>query len=155
MASNKFLIVMMTASAGCSGLVLETPGTEPPPHLQAEVRELIRLVNYHRAAIDCKPLVWDDAVGRVAQGHSEDMVRRSFFSHINPDGESPFQRLSDAHISYRRAAENIAAGQQTARGVLAGWLSSSGHRENIEECRYTHHGVGLDQAHWTHVFIGK
>jgi uncharacterized protein YkwD len=37
--------------------------------------------------------------------------------------------------------------------VLAAWLNSSGHRANIENCSLTHHGVGLEGTHWTHVFL--
>ncbi len=99
------------------------------------------------------PLSWDDGIAAVAQAHSEDMVARGFFDHTNPDGATPFDRLADAGIVYRSAAENIAAGQATGERVLASWLSSSGHRANIENCSLTQHGVGLFDRHWTHVFI--
>jgi len=89
----------------------------------------------------------------VAQAHSQDMVDRGFFSHTNPDGESPFDRLAEAGIAYAAAGENIAYGYSTASSVLAAWLGSSGHRANIEYAGYTHHGVGLVGTYWTHVFL--
>jgi uncharacterized protein YkwD len=93
------------------------------------------------------------AVADVAQKHSEDMSRNNYFSHTNQQGKTPFDRLRAAGITYTVAAENIAEGQRTAEQVLASWLSSSGHRHNIEDCRLLQHGVGLANYHWTHMFV--
>ena len=56
-------------------------------------------------------------------------------------------------ISYRAAGENIALTGGGASGALSLWLGSSGHRANIERCGYTHHGVGLVDSRWTHLFL--
>jgi uncharacterized protein YkwD len=117
------------------------------------VDEFEILVNQHRSSIGCPPLLIDSKVSEVAVGHSRDMLNRNYFAHTNPDGESPFDRLTSADIAYSRAAENIAAGQTSARQVLNDWLNSSGHRTNIENCAYTHHGIGRVDNYWTHVFV--
>lgn len=125
------------------------------PDLSASpaVTSFVEQMNAHRESVGCTALVWSSAVAAVAQAHSEDMVARDFFSHTNPDGASPFDRLATAGIAFSRAGENIAFGYPTAEAVLAGWLGSSGHRANIENCSFTEHGVGLDGTYWTHVFI--
>ena len=119
----------------------------------AEIRLFVDLVNRHRAKIGCRPLIWDERLAAVARRHSKDMARRHFFDHTNPDGEGPFDRMSDAGIDYRAAAENLAMGDLTGRTVFEGWLGSRGHRRNLEDCEYTHHGVGVYENHWTHVFV--
>jgi uncharacterized protein YkwD len=43
-------------------------------------------------------------------------------------------------------------GQPNAGEAVRGWLRSPGHRQNIETCGYTRHGVGLSAGRWTHVF---
>lgn len=110
------------------------------------------LVNEHRVSVGCAPLTWVSAVADVAQAHSFDMWDRDFFAHVNPDGDSPFDRMQDAGIAFSRAAENIAWGYATPEAVLAGWLDSPGHRTNIENCALTEHGVGLHERYWTHLF---
>ncbi|MHC4481618.1 MAG: CAP domain-containing protein, partial [Planctomycetota bacterium] len=101
-------------------------------------------MNAHRESAGCSSLAWHNATGDVAQAHSQDMVDRNFFSHTNPDGESPFDRLAEAGVEWQgMAGENIALTQGGASSALSLWLSSSGHRANIELCAYTHHGVGL------------
>lgn len=133
------------------------PGTENPPpgppNLDTDVAEFVDLMNDHRESAGCEALAWHVGAGQVAEAHSADMVARDFFSHTNPDGESPFDRLADAGIGYRAAGENIALTQGGPSGVLSLWLGSSGHRANIERCGYTHHGVGLVDGRWTHLFL--
>lgn len=105
-----------------------------------------------KQAVGCAPLVWMPAMAEVARAHSADMVARGFFAHTNPDGQTPFDRMHDAGIDYSRAAENIAYGYGTAEAILHGWLNSPPHRENIENCELTEHGVGKVDSHWTHLF---
>lgn len=121
------------------------------------VDEFVRLMNQHRRSIGLSALIWSDDIARVAQAHSEDMARRDYFSHTNLSGQSPFDRLGRAGIGYSSAGENIAYGNSSGSGTLQQWLNSSGHRANIENGSYTHHGVGFDPGSnmWTHVFVGN
>lgn len=127
-------------------------GLAPLLDLDPEVVSFVEQMNAHRESVGCAPLKWNPEVAEVALGHSRDMVERDFFSHQNPDGESPFDRLHAAGITYSRAAENIAYGYPTGTAVLTVWLNSSGHKANIENCALTEHGVGLVGTHWTHLF---
>lgn len=129
------------------------PLTERDPVLDPEVGSFVEQMNAHRESVGCTPLVWNREVAAVATAHSQDMVDRAFFSHENPDGDSPFDRLRNAGIGFSRGAENIAYGYPTGTAVLDAWLNSSGHRGNIENCALTQHGVGLVGTHWTHLFI--
>lgn len=129
-------------------------GDAPAPGpVDSQVRQLVDLVNEHRADIGCPALAWNAQVASVAQAHSKDMVRRKYFSHITPDGADPFDRLDAAGVDYKTAAENIAGGYPSAETTLKGWLGSPSHRVNLEDCQLTQHGVGLDGTLWTHVFI--
>ncbi len=121
--------------------------------LDPQVASFVLLLNDHRLEVGCGALSWNEAVADVALGHSVDMVQKDFFAHTNLDGESPFDRLTAAEISYSGAAENIAWGYATADAVFAGWLDSPGHRANIENCSLTTHGVGLAETYWTHLFV--
>lgn len=147
LGSSRALLVLLLAA--CGDALAPGGGPDAP----APVREFVELMNAHRASVGCAPLAWHEGTARVAKQHSEDMVERNFFDHTNPDGETPFDRLRNAGITWSRAGENIAAGYPDAAAVLQGWLASPGHRANIENCAYTHHGVGLDHAHWTHLFV--
>jgi len=132
-------------------------GSPPPPSgsgpTDAEVISFIDQMNAHRVAEGLSPLIWHSGVAAVATAHSQDMETRDFFSHTNPDGESPGDRLDEAGITYSAWGENIAWGYTTGTSVLNAWIASSGHRANIENGTFTHHGVGKVGTIWTHVFL--
>ena len=135
------------------------PGSSPPPPspapgpTDAETVSFVQLMNAHRVSIGLSVLAWDPNVAAVATAHSQDMEDRDFFSHTNPDGESPGDRLTEAGVTYRAWGENIAWGYATGSAVLSAWLASEGHRANIENSYFTHHGVGKVGTIWTHVFL--
>ncbi len=147
------LVLSLVVSLGLTACEPVVGITVPYVELEPMVQEFVTLVNAHRQSVGCEELTWHEPAAQVAQGHSEDMVARGYFDHTNPDGQSPFDRLNAAGIFFRMAGENIAAGQRTAEVVLDAWLNSSGHRANIENCGFTHHGLGLSANHWTHLFL--
>jgi uncharacterized protein YkwD len=62
--------------------------------------------------------------------------------------------MTAAGISWSgMAGENIAWGTGSGDQAFDMWINSAGHRANIENCSYTHHGVGLLDGRWTHLFL--
>lgn len=108
---------------------------------QAE-QDIFRMTNEERAKNGLPALAWSDALAAVARAHSQDMVTRNFFSHINPDGLDPFDRMRRAGITYNAAGENI-AGAATADIIMVNWMNSPGHRANILKTSFGKLGVGV------------
>ena len=122
--------------------------------------QVVQLTNQERAKNGLKALTQDWELSRVARYKSVDMRDKNYFSHTSPTYGSPFTMMKNFGISYRSAAENIAAGQTTAQEVVQAWMNSPGHRANILSGNYTHIGVGYakggSQRHyWTQMFISK
>ena len=60
-------------------------------------------INLNRRVYDREPLILDDQLGNLARAHSEDMVKRGYFKHVNPEGLTPMKRLEKAgHTMHRR-----------------------------------------------------
>ncbi|MFH8348695.1 CAP domain-containing protein [Streptomyces sp. NPDC018045] len=113
------------------------PGTAP----SAAESQVVALVNEERAKAGCSPVTADRELGGLARDFSEDMARRDFFDHTDPDGRSPWDRAKEAGIA-NLGGENIARGQADARAVMDTWMHSPGHRANILNCEYQALGVG-------------
>lgn len=120
--------------------------------------KVLELVNIERGKNGLSPLSINNDLSAVARMHSKDMNDRNFFSHTNPDGLSPFDRMKKYGISYRAAGENIAAGQATPEQVVDSWMNSKGHRENILNPTYHKIGIGYYNSgknyvhYWTQCF---
>jgi len=104
--------------------------------------DMLRLINEERAKEGLKPLVADTQLREVARMHSRDMFARSYFSHITPDGLSPFDRIRHANISFRTAGENLALAQTLAI-AHQGLMDSPGHRANILKASFGRVGIGI------------
>jgi uncharacterized protein YkwD len=118
-------------------------GSSYSSHLNGPAAQVLALTNAQRSKAGCRPLAVDSRLTRVAQQHSTDMARRSYFSHTDPSGHTWEQRQVSAGWSANRTGgENIARGPSDARTVMNGWMSSPPHRQNILDCQFTTIGVG-------------
>jgi uncharacterized protein YkwD len=109
------------------------PSTPPPPSPAptAYDDEILGLINAHRVSIGKPALQKSQVIWDQANAHSRNMA-----SGAVPFGHDGFS----ARIAAIRAvlgsggsgAENVAMGYTSAAAVVSGWLSSSGHRANIE-----------------------
>jgi len=114
--------------------------------------EAFTLVNGIRKAYGLEEFLWSDELRKAAQSHARDMYARKFFSHDNPDGKSPFERMSERGIEYLFAAENIAADYTSAKNVTDGWMMSESHRENILNPYLKKVGIGYYKGYWCQEF---
>ena len=147
-------------TAGSTPVEEETPaedaGSEPADTVAAYEQEVFDLVNQIREENGLEPFVYNETLAGTARAHSQDMIDRNFFSHTNPDGEDPFDRMRDNGLSFSMAAENIAAGQRTPEEVVNSWMNSEGHRANIlGGCEELGVGLALGGSYgyyWTQCF---
>ncbi|MFD3483041.1 CAP domain-containing protein [Streptomyces sp. NPDC058665] len=128
------------------------PSSTAPSGAEAEV---LALVNEERAKVGCRPLRADKALNGLAEAFSKDMADRGYFDHTDPDGDTPWDRADQAGVR-NLGGENIARGQADAQAVMASWMASEGHRENILNCDYKTIGIGAHFADggpwWTQDF---
>ncbi|PLR65937.1 SafA/ExsA family spore coat assembly protein [Bacillus sp. UMB0893] len=139
------------------GQALNIPSGTPYQSMESEV---VTLVNQERAKYGLKPLSANWELARVARYKSEDMRDKNYFSHTSPTYGSPFDMMKKFGIQYSYAGENIAAGQTTAKSVVAAWMNSEGHRKNILSANFKEIGVGYAKGgssghYWTQMFISK
>ncbi len=69
-------------------------------------RSIHERVNSEREAADRSPLAWSDDLAALSRSHSQDMIRRDFFDHVNPDGESPTERGQAMDVSCTTIVDN-------------------------------------------------
>ncbi len=114
------------------------------------------LINSIRVRFNKPVLQYDNNMAKVAAAHSEDMIRRFYFNHINPDGQDPGERIEAAGYNYRSYAENIAKDHPGAISAHESYMNNSGHRTNIlGNYKYVGIGVGMafESVLQTQVFI--
>lgn len=98
-------------------------------------------------------LVEAEALSTAARRHSQDMLRRRFFSHRNPDGQDHADRINavlrwkanaTAENLWMRSGPLTEAGlPAVVNGAIAQLMASKEHHANLMNRRYTHLGIGV------------
>jgi uncharacterized protein YkwD len=143
----------------------------PPPGVKylANVEDLVfAMTNRVRQTRGLAPLGRDEELRNVARAYSNDMLVRRFFDHTTPDGVPFYIRMSRLYPHWVRAkGENIWGSwglypgnpQKLAKEIVADWMSSPDHRDNMLDSDFTHLGVGISVRHdtilATQEFVGK
>jgi uncharacterized protein YkwD len=153
----------------------EEMGKLSPPKLDIGILEIRvhDLTNIERQKRGLPLLKIDNKLSEIARRHSEDMARRGFFNHVNPEGQDPTGRAKAARYPIRRdfgnyytigIGENIFQNslydsakyingvlesynwnslEKIANFTVEGWMNSPGHRKNILDSKYDREGIGV------------
>jgi uncharacterized protein YkwD len=108
--------------------------------------QLLTEVNNTRAYLGRSRVVMCPALDRGAESYATTLATHRQLSHTGPDGSTFAQRLTAAGYTGAgvRAGENLGMGQRDAASVVAGWMASPGHRDNLLSASWTHMGIGRD-----------
>ncbi len=118
-------------------------------------RALQQVNGYRKSGYDCRsegyfaptrPLAWNTALQSAASDHSIDMATHNYFSHTGLDGSDPGARITRAGYAWSTWGENIAAGYDTVRAVVDGWMQSDGHCANIMSPQFREMGLACAQS---------
>lgn len=131
------------------------------------------MTNRERTTRQLSFLLRDEAIDLIAYGHSCDMSKRNFFSHINPDGLDSSDRgkkagynsrtyfgnhymeglgenilFSDTYSSYHSNGFNTTYvwrgnEKEMAKYLMKMWMNSPTHRVNILKNTYSKIGIGV------------
>jgi len=150
----------------------EAPSSPPGiSYTEGEAEQLIIvLVNAERQQFSLPTLSQDPLLTSLAREHSISMVVNNFFSHARYPGERSFSygqppgTIRGENIAMMPTRQVIPGPylslQEICEWAVSIWMSSSGHRENILELRYTKTGVGVafseegDYLYITQMFEG-
>ncbi|MBW3629848.1 MAG: CAP domain-containing protein [Gemmatimonadetes bacterium] len=110
-------------------------------------REVHQLVNRHRSRRGQPALQYDDRVAAAAREHSAAMAERTRpFSH---EGLEQRGSAIARYLPYHGLAENVAydsrVGPTLGSLIVAGWIDSPPHRQNIEGS-FDVTGIGIAQG---------
>jgi uncharacterized protein YkwD len=117
-------------------------GLNAPGGIQAEILQRVNALRASGAVCGsvayraAGALNWNTTLLQAAKGHATDMATNNYFAHTGLDGRSPAQRVAAAGYNYSRMGENIAAGQPSVASVMAAWIASPGHCQNMMTPEY-------------------
>lgn len=116
---------------------------------------LLQATNRARAAHGVSVLELQSELTLAARQHAAEMARLGYLSHESPNPQTALlpQRVAAAGSPLQIVGENLVAVSNVntldtalADDIVAGWLDSPRHRENLLRADYTHVGFGASLA---------
>ena len=172
---RRFLLLLLISAWSTA-----TTATNPQKPGQPEIRipnlerRIHDLINHERKTNNLNALQFDERLAKIARAHSEDMAKRGYFKHVNPEGQTPMKRLQEAgYNNCRLVGENIHQNnlysavitekkkttydwnsmEKIALTTMKEWMDSESHRKNILEMNFSREGVGVAIASDDKVYI--
>ncbi len=102
---------------------------------------LVNLANGDRQSSSLSPFATSPVLERAAQLKTNDMLVRGYFSHVTPDGKTPWYWLDLVGYKYSAAGENLAINFADSQDINSAWMNSPSHRANILNNKFTEIGV--------------
>ena len=104
---------------------------------------VITQINPVRQSYGLIELQTNEKLNQAAQLKAEDMIARNYFSHKDPDGQTPWVWLEQVGYNYSTAGENLAMDVSDPEVLKNAWLNSPSHAKNILNSAFTDIGVGV------------
>ncbi|MGH2458359.1 MAG: CAP domain-containing protein [Chloroflexota bacterium] len=119
----------------------------PPAYAADSSQQLVNLINAERARQGMPSLAVSSELNASASSYAREMASAGFFAHVAPDGSTLVTR--DTAAGYSGGTyfeENLAAECASPEQVIAAWLDSPPHRDNLLSANVDEIGVGhVDQ----------
>lgn len=116
--------------------------------IQANItlEQLLSITNEKRKELGLLPLKVNDNLSKAATLKANDMFAKDYWAHNSPDGLTPWVYFRKVDYDYMYAGENLARGFTDSNGVVAAWLASPTHRDNMLSKNYDEVGFAVAQG---------
>jgi len=123
----------------------------PTPDPRTAFQTAFEAINRMRAEAGLPPLAWDESLAALAQARAEDMVRRRYFAHEDPETGRPalegkLSKYTDGVISMSYGID--ATIQRALQNATAGWRSSPRHHAVLTDPEMRRGGLGAACGLW-------
>jgi uncharacterized protein YkwD len=158
---NSRIRLTLTAAAVAAALFAVAFVPDPATaDFNAFEREVVRIVNEHRANLGLPALSTDVRLFDAAEGHAEWMGENQTLSHTGEGGSGPGDRALAEGYPWTALGEVIAQGYPSPSAVVSGWMNSPPHRAILMSSAYKDIGVGYVESdgpllHWWVGLVGN
>ena len=155
LAAIGFLVADQESATAAGGNVNRCGGGKI--FLDAKEKRTFALHNEIRRQHNLPAFCVHPILEKAARDHSEDMIRRDYFSHSTKGrGETAEERIkrfgyTPQGYSFYTVGENIALGSGSTGepdSIMRSWMQSSGHRHNILNGKFREIGIGVSTGTW-------
>lgn len=107
------------------------------------INEVVTSTNSERTRAGLAPLVYSEKLADAARRKAANMLEEDYWAHNSPSGKTPWVWFKAAGYSYLYAGENLAKDFGSTDRMVAAWMASPTHRDNIVNAKYKEIGIAV------------
>jgi uncharacterized protein YkwD len=147
------------SASDSSGSRPDIPENYPVEYWQEVENQIVALCNEEREKASLKPLQINEELKKIARYKSNEMLQHQYFSHSSPiTSFMPWDLAKNFGYKYTAFGENLWMSRMssedpkwtdqfkavvTAKEIVADWMNSPGHKNNILNKSFSKIGVGV------------
>jgi hypothetical protein len=105
--------------------------------------QVVEITNAERAKADLPPLSVNNLLNQAALAKANHMFANDYWSHVAPDGSTPWNFIRSAGYAYSVAGENLARDFDDTGSMIRAWMASETHKANIVHPKYSEIGIAV------------
>lgn len=109
-------------------------------------KQLIELTNKERAKKGLPPVMENEALDKAAQLKAQNMFSENYWAHFAPSGKTPWDFILGSGYKFTYAGENLAKNFYQSDDVVAAWMASQTHRDNLLNSKYQDIGIAVAEG---------
>lgn len=106
-------------------------------------KRLIELTNTERLKKNLPKVVENEVLNIAAQLKAENMFAENYWAHFAPSGKTPWDFILGSGYKFTFAGENLAKNFYSSEEVVAAWMASKTHRDNLLNENYEDIGIAV------------
>jgi len=110
---------------------------------QIDPGKVVELTNKERLNSGVSIVKINAELNQAALAKATDMFEHNYWAHISPTGTEPWYFVTKSGYNYQHAGENLARDFSNPKDIVAAWMASPTHRQNLLDDRYRDIGVAV------------
>lgn len=106
-------------------------------------KKLIELTNIEREKKGLGKVTESEALDKAANLKAENMFAENYWAHFAPSGKTPWDFILGSGYHFTFAGENLAKNFYSSDEVVAAWMNSPTHRDNLLNTNYKDIGIAV------------
>lgn len=106
-------------------------------------KKLIELTNIERQKKGLSQVLENEALNNAAKLKAENMFAENYWAHFAPSGKTPWDFILGAGYHFTFAGENLAKNFYSSDEIVAAWMASVTHRDNLLNSNYKDIGIAV------------
>jgi len=106
-------------------------------------KKLIELTNKEREKMGFAPVSESEALDKAAAAKAQNMFSENYWAHFAPSGKTPWDFILGSGYKFTYAGENLAKNFYNSEDVVAAWMASKTHKENLLNPKYRDIGIAV------------